>query len=219
MRKAKRPMLFTVLVLTAVMFTSTAYAVTDEVPPKNYVQGNLGAFGPANDLDDADFDTGLNGAISYGRYLTDNVKIEGMIDYSFGDRDERYDNPAAGERYDQDDYLYTTGLLVTLKGEIPVGDLDLYCGAGLGIYGVWIYTDIDSNRHGKVDGDDFDTVFGVHVSLGANYNITDYFYIGLEGRYRWTGDADLYDDVAGYIVQYEGNLNGYTVAMNVGFRF
>lgn len=62
-------------------------------------------------------------------------------------------------------------------------------------------------------------MFGVHITFGANYNLTDYVYVGLEGKYRWTDEVDLHDSFAGYDVAYEGNLNGYSVAATLGMRF
>jgi hypothetical protein len=62
-------------------------------------------------------------------------------------------------------------------------------------------------------------VFGVHVVAGANHDIPGRFFIGLEGMYRWTDDFDLSETVAHIPVEYSGDLSGFSVTVNAGFRF
>jgi opacity protein-like surface antigen len=80
-------------------------------------------------------------------------------------------------------------------------------------------SDIDTSTHGDFSVDDDDSVFGAHVVAGANYDITDRFFIGLEGMYRWTDDFDISETVALIPVEYNGDLSGFSVTINAGFRF
>lgn len=52
--------------------------------------------------------------------------------------------------------------------------------------------------------------YGPHARLGINLNLSDTFFIGLEGRYRCVKPE--YD---GFSVR----LDGYTAAVNPGFRY
>ncbi len=217
----KRALLLIVYLTTAVMVAGSGVGLSFAADSKmfpNYVQGNLGFFQPDGDMDSADFDTGFNGGVGYGRYLTDNFKFEAGYNFYGAGRDFRGFNSTVGN-YDRDDYLGVSSLLITLKGEVPIGPVDIFAGGGVGVYGVFLSSEIDSQWHGNFDGDDYDTVFGAHVSLGANCNITDRFFIGFDGKYHWTGDTELYDYVHFTPVKYEGNLNGFTLSFVAGFRF
>lgn len=194
-----------------------AYSATGDF--HNYGTVQLGVYEPTSDLDNGDYDTGFNGAVAYGRYFTPNLVGEAMIDYVGTSAEIDGENSTLG-RYEQDNTISGTGLLLTLKGVLPAGPVDFYGGAGVGLYLVNLSIEIDSDTLGKFEEeDDSDIVFGAHLSAGANYNITDRFFVGLEGRYRWTGDAKVSDRVANVPVSYEGDLNGFSVAAAFGVRF
>lgn len=184
----------------------------------NYIQGQIGSFQPSNNLDNQNFDTDFYGGISYGRYLNENLKIEGAVEGYSTERDFSCYISNSGY-YKQEDFLGVTVLLVTLKGEVPLGLVDIYAGAGVGLYGVAIYSDIYSERYGYIDTDDYDAVVGVHASVGMNFNITEWIYLGVEGKYHWTDEVHLKETAASIPIQYKGNLNGYTVGLNIGLRF
>ena len=184
----------------------------------NYAQLKVGMFQPTGDLEDADFDNGGAVSVVYGRYLNKYLVLEVGFDVFGADQTLRGANSQAG-RYTQDNTLVGTAALVTLKGEFSAGPVDLFCGVGGGIYAVTLSSEIDSSRFGDLDTDDSDGVFGVHVVAGANYNINERFFIGLEGKYRWTDDVDIRESIASIPVEYTGDLSGYTVTFNAGFRF
>ncbi len=206
-----------ILVVGLVVCANIAFA-DEPIKRKNYGQAKLGAFIPTGDMDDTGYDTGFNTGVAYGRYLTDYIKLEGGVDFITAKLDISGANLTIGS-YSQDDLLSVGALLVTLKGEYPLGPVDLVAGAGVGLYGASLTSEVDSNRYGIFDGDDYDTVMGAHLTLGANYNITERFYLGLEGSYRWTGDVDMRDMAGSVPVEYKGDLSGYTVAVTGGFRF
>ena len=108
---------------------------------------------------------------------------------------------------------------MTLKGELPVGAASIFGGIGGGVYTVTLDSDIETSRLGDFSTDDDDTVLGAHVVAGANYDITDRFFAGVEGMYRWTDDVDIHETVATIPVEYSGDLSGFSVTFNGGFRF
>ncbi|MFQ5580259.1 MAG: hypothetical protein ACE5FZ_06575 [Nitrospiria bacterium] len=63
--------------------------------------------------------------------------------------------------------------------------------------------------------DDRDTVFGGHLVLGANIDIDEGLFPGVEGKYIFTDDAEFDEPVL--IGQFD--LNGVSVTGNLGFRF
>jgi opacity protein-like surface antigen len=191
----------------------------DGVWRANYAQVKLGAFQPTGDLDDAGFDAGPLASVAYGRYLTRYLSVETSIE-GFGTQNDdiRGTNTIAGS-YELENTLATSAFLVTLKGEYPVGPVSFFGGIGGGFYVVTLDSDIDTSMLGDFSIDDDDSVFGAHVVAGANYDITDRFFIGLEGMYRWTDDVDLSETVALIPVEYSGDLSGFSVTVNAGFRF
>ena len=191
----------------------------DGVWRANYAQLKLGAFQPTSDLDDAGFDAGPLASVAYGRYLTRYLAVETSIE-GFGTKnDDLHGTSNIIGSYEQENTLATTAFLVTLKGEYPIGPISLFGGIGGGFYVVTLDSDIDTSTRGDFSVDDDDSVFGVHVVAGANYDITDRFFIGLEGMYRWTDDFDLSETVAHIPVEYSGDLSGFSVTVNAGFRF
>lgn len=187
---------------------------------QNYMQLKVGALLPTSDLDDGWFDdTGFSGTLAYGRYLSDHLILEGSIDLSgLGNDDEDSSNSVAGA-YNKASWFSTQAILLTLKGEHPLGPIDLFAGGGIGLYQAYICADIESDTLGDFDVDDNDSVFGVHVVAGANYNINDRFFLGLEAMYRWTDDVDMSATKASIPVEYNGDLSAVIVTFNAGFRF
>lgn len=206
-----------VAVMVAVGGSSFSFAADAERFP-NYVKGAIGAFQPEDDLDVSDYDTGFSGGVGYGRYFSNYFKIETSYEYYGTNNEVKGFNNDAGH-YSRDDYIGVSSLLITLKAEVPIGPVDIFAGGGVGIYGAFYGSEIHTQWHGNHDGNDFDTVFGAHVSIGINCNITDRFFIGFDGKYHWTDEIELYDYVHHVPVSYDGNLNGYTLSFVAGFRF
>ena len=184
----------------------------------NYGKIKFGMLQPVSGFDDAGYDTGGSVSAVFGRYLTKNIVIEGSVEYSAAENDFYSSNAVAGS-YKQDNTLSSAGYLLTLKGEFPAGPMHFFAGGGIGIYTVTLETDIDSSQLGDLDRDESDSVFGAHVVAGATYDINDRIFIGFEGMYRWTGDVDIDERVAGIPVQYSADLNGYLLTCTAGFRF
>lgn len=203
---------------TLFVFGATNVTAEEANASRNYMQLKLGVLQPSGDRDDADFDTGFSGALAYGRYLTDNLILEATYDVSVTDKELQGSNSTTGN-YDQDNYLATEAILLTLKGEYPVGPFRVFGGGGIGWYGACLNGDIDTEKIGSFDVNDTDSAFGLHVVAGANYDFNDRFFMGLEGTYRWTDDIEINKTAASVPVDYSGDLSGFTLTLNAGFRF
>lgn len=210
--------LFATILIIVICVMCFGVSTAAESKRKNYVFGQVGMFQPDGDIDDLDFDTGLDGSFGYGRYLTQHLVVEGALD-AFGTDRATSGQHDVGGFYTSDEWLIGMGGLVTLKGVVSAGPVDMFVGAGVGIYSVIWLIDVESSNLGSFGRDDSDFIFGAHAVLGANYNINQFWFVGLEGSYRWTEDAELTDTVAGIPLFYKGDLSGYSVEVTVGFRF
>lgn len=185
---------------------------------KNYGQVGLGINQFSSDLDDAGYDAGIASYATYGRYLGKYLAVEGTFGIFHTDQDFSGRTSAAGS-YSRDDNILVSSFLATLKGEIPMGPVSLYGGAGIGVYYAALNSEIETALLGDFDVDEEDTVLGVHLVVGGRYDITRRLFVGAEGMYRWTGDLDI-DKIKGTVpVQLKGDLEGFTVTLSAGFRF
>jgi opacity protein-like surface antigen len=185
---------------------------------RNYGQVRGGWNGFDGDLDDADYDGGVNFAVAYGRYLTPYLVVEGGLDV-FGTSNTIRGNTTSAGSYEREDSVAVVALLTTIKGELPAGPLTFFGGGGVGGYLLTLASDIDTARLGDFDKSASDTVFGVHAVAGVHYAITERFFAGVQGSYRWTEDVDISESVGTVPVRLEGDLNGYQVMLSAGFRF
>lgn len=193
-------------------------AVAEETKKPNYVQAKMGFLYPTSGLDDADYDTGFYSGLSYGRYLTKHLILEGTVDASLSKNDLTASNGFTGN-YSQKNDLWITSFLLTLKDEYTIGRVNLYGGGGIGVYVVNLTSKTHSNRFGTFKEDGDDTVFGVHLVAGANYDITQSWFVGVEGGYRWTEDAKIEKNAVGVPVGYNDDINGLSLAATLGYRF
>ncbi|MCP4688414.1 MAG: porin family protein [Desulfobacterales bacterium] len=185
----------------------------------NYATLKLGGFFPTDDLDDADFDSGFTGEIAYGRYLFPYLALEAGVGYyetEMSVKDPGY--PGIGYSKEENE-IKVIPFTLTVKGVYTVSKLELYGGVGGGFY----FADVDGkvriSGYGNISLSDSDTVGGGHVVLGLNYNITERFFLGVEGKGVWTGDAEFKDEFLGSPISVETDLNGYTIMAAAGFRF
>ncbi len=185
----------------------------------NYVNLKLGGFSPTDDLDDADFDSGFTGEIAYGRYLFPYLALEAGIGYyetEMSVKDACY--PAVGCAREENE-ITVVPLTVTVKGVYTMNKVEFYGGLGGGAYFAEIDGKVKIAGYGDIGISDDDIVAGGHILLGLNYNITESFFLGVEGRSTWTADAEFKDDYMGLPVSTKTNLNGYSITGVVGFRF
>ncbi len=190
----------------------------DDKENLNYVQISSGVYQPTGDLDDAGYDSGINISGAFGRYFGKHMVLEGGVSFFYSERDFVGSTSAAGFYVEED----TVGILsatATAKGVYPIGKVELFGGAGIGVYFVGFDVDITASNLGNVSTDDEDAVFGFHITGGGNYNITERFFLGGEVKYLWTDDVEIIKLISDIPVRLQGDLNGYTVNITFGFRF
>jgi opacity protein-like surface antigen len=185
---------------------------------KNYGMAGIGLDRPTGGLDDAGYDTGLTTWITYGRVLGKNLVVEGTAEFFFKEEDFSGTTPVAGT-YSREDTIGVSALMVTLKGTLPAGPVTLFAGAGVGGYYVSLDSEVETSALGDFDVDDDDSVWGVHVVLGATWDLNPRIFFGGQGLYRWTDDVNIDKRVGTVPVELKGDLDGYTVTFAGGFRF
>ena len=187
-------------------------------PYSNYARIGIGGSVFTDDLEEAEFDGGVNGSLSYGRYLFKYLVVEATIGgFATGEEFEG-DTSLAGD-YTRTDTIFVNTLLATVKGEWPIGPVRVFAGGGVGAYFLTLRSDMETDRLGDFESSQSDSVIGVHGVAGAYYDITRRFFIGLEGMYYQTDDIEIDEEAATIPVHYDGNLNGVTLAMTCGFKF
>lgn len=183
----------------------------------NYFALKAGIISPkSNDI--GDFDTGFNGELSFGHFFRRNFALELGVGY--------FQRQASDTRFDPirgylkgDTTIRTVPLTLTAKGIYPTEHIDLFAAAGIGLYSAFAESDLSIGPLIFSSDDDF-IYFGFQLGLGANYNITENVFFGIEGKYLWAGakyEADLF--IFGIPMQLEADLGGYTVTANIGLRF
>ena len=98
------------------------------------------------------------------------------------------------------------------KGLIPVDKFEFYAIGGVGAY--FLATDIDDSdnfRRHRDSNTDSETLFGGFLGLGATFNFTPRFFVGVEGKYLWTTTTT--------VINADVNLTGIQATANIGFRF
>ena len=79
-------MVFCALLVSAGSVDMAAWA--DSGNFRNYGRVGLGFNHFEGDLDDADYETGININATYGRYLANNLVIEGTVDYFYSHQED-----------------------------------------------------------------------------------------------------------------------------------
>jgi opacity protein-like surface antigen len=205
--KTIRIVMFIVLAvsLTVIGIAPTAYAT--EGMRNGYWVLKGGVYSPSEEYDISNFNsgntsridtkTGFNGEIAVGGYLLPVLALELGVGY-FESEGHAAAEPGTTK-------LKAVPVLVTAKGIIPIGAVELYGEFGLGAYITKL--DVDGN-FGSFSGES-KTTYGVHAGAGFNIDVSDTTFIGLEGRY-----LRAKPDYGGQPVK----LNGFTATFNLGFR-
>ncbi len=89
----------------------------------------------------------------------------------------------------------------------------------MGAYFVKLDGTLDNPALGVIVFDDDDAVFGLSLGFGVNYNITEEFYLGIEGKYLLTSNAEFGGVATSGLASLETDLDGYIVTGVFGFRF
>ncbi len=199
------------LVLSAVLIGAAPFAWAEPVSQKNssYTVIKGGVYSPSEtyDLDNfnggftshLDTKTGFNGELAVGHYFVPIFGIELGIGYF-----ESEGSPAAESAGSTK--LKVVPVLASAKVFLPLGPIEPYGEAGIGAY----FTKLEvSGNLGSFSGSSKVT-YGLHAGVGLNFNLSDTFFLGAEGRY-----IRAKPEFGGQPVK----LNGYTATINLGFRY
>ncbi len=162
----------------------------------NKIEFKYGNFIPAGDLGGDDWDNGTGGEVSYTFMTMPKVGIQG----SFGRYTTEFEEGYASAT------MTVTPLTVSVLGFMNADRFHLYGGGGVGYY--FAKFDYDQDFTDYSDSGE-DKVFGYHLMVGMEFDVTDTFLVGLEGKLVQTGKARFKVKVdAGYTETYEANLDG-----------
>ena len=126
-------------------------------------------------------------------------------------------DPMVGNWTEKDE-IQAIPLTITAKGIYPGEGFELFLLGGVGLYFVNGELDISTSALGSLSFSDDETVFGFNVGLGANFNITENIFFGIEGKYLWA-KAEFEDVSDGMSLELDADLDGFTVTGNIGLRF
>ncbi|MEJ2192101.1 MAG: outer membrane beta-barrel protein [Nitrospirota bacterium] len=191
-------MRYCLLAFAAMAFLVSPLQARGAEESANYFVLKAGGLFPTDDLEDLGFDAGFNGEMAVGHYLNRYFSLELGSGYFRTETDED----------GADSTVWTVPLTVTARGSYTLGRLEAYAGLGGGVY--FVHFDFSGAPAVK----DRDALAGGHVMAGAHYFLTDYVFMGVEGKYTLTEEADL-DDA----IPLELNINGFTASATLGFRF
>ncbi len=184
----------------------------------DYLSVKGGIYEPTGDIEDWELGTGQNFEITFGHYSNPNFALEGTIGQFKTDETFSGFDPFLGNWTEKDE-LSVISMTISVKSLYPFETGEFYLGAGLGFYEADFDAKLDSSIIGNVSVSLKDTVFGFNFLVGSNVNISDKWFIGVEGKYIITADAKDTAVVLGVPITLEGNLNGFTLTGVIGFRF
>jgi hypothetical protein len=184
-----------------------------------YIAFKPGIYSPqSSDFDNSD--TGFNGEIALGCRFTPNLAGEFGIGYSNTERDITFVKPT---NWEKDKYeIDVIPIAFTLKAILPYKNWEFF---GLGGGGAYIvFAELKGNAviggtlyaYGR---DDVDAVMGAYWGAGTHYNITPTFFVGVEGKYLWTDDVDVRDEILGVSAGRKFDMDGIIATAIIGLRF
>lgn len=191
----------------------------------NYITLKPGIYSPqSNSL--KQFGTGFNGEIAFGHRFNPNFAMEMGIGYFNTEATFRDSDRISGIRYPfrENDHFNVVPITLSAKLIRPAGKWEFFAMEGIGAYIVSEDTKVSgtiNNWSGRASFKDTDAVFGFHLGLGFNYNITPKLFIGAEGKYLWMRQARLRDDTPGVPVAMNAKprMDGILATAVMGFRF
>jgi opacity protein-like surface antigen len=190
----------TILVLTITLVFLLPISATGQ-ESRDYIIAKGGVYSPTGGLDDLNFGSGFNGEVAWGHYFLPNLALE------------------VGAGYFESDDIRVVPFLATGKAIYPTGNWELFAAVGVGAYFAKFDGTLNNPLVGVIAFDDDDAVFGLNLGFGVNYNITEEFFLGIEGKYLLTSDAEFGGFAASGPASLETDLDGYIVTGVFGFRF
>jgi opacity protein-like surface antigen len=137
---------------------------------------------------------GFMGEIIYGYYLNSNIVLEGGIGYFHDGTIELKD-------------IRGMSFMFSVKGVYPVENFKTFAGGGFGVYSTKYKRKITEH----LDYEDNNIIFGGHLLIGANVDISSAMFIGVEGKYLLTEK--------GKFNSLNANINGIATMLSFGLRF
>lgn len=196
------------LVIAFLLSANLSLAADGGDKPANYLVIKGGIYSPSNDFDVQDIPgdstvsrldnkIGFAGEVALGRYIMPAVAMELGAGY--------FESKGSGEAVaGSDARLRVVPVVITAKVLFPFGPVEPYGEFGVGGY-------FSKVRDFKIDeSSNTKAMFGLHAGVGLNFNVTDGFFFGLEGKYLWTDDSWGSSDA---------NLDGFITTANLGFRY
>ncbi|GAB7025937.1 outer membrane beta-barrel protein [Geotalea toluenoxydans] len=196
------------LVIAFLLSVNLSWAADEADKPANYLAIKGGIYSPSNDFDvqeipgdstvsRLDNKIGFAGEVALGHYIMPVLAMELGAGY--------FESKGSGEAVaGQDARLRVVPVVLTAKVLLPLGPVEPYGEFGVGGY-------FSKVRDFKIDeSTNTKAMFGLHAGAGLNFNITDSFFLGLEGRYLWTDDSWGSSDA---------NLDGFITTAALGFRY
>ncbi|MGZ8450361.1 MAG: outer membrane beta-barrel protein, partial [Candidatus Deferrimicrobiaceae bacterium] len=154
----------------------------------NYATVKLGAYSPRSHfLLGKDFSKGIDGELALGRYFNR---------YLAGEFGLGYFKTTSGS-----DQITVVPVTVTGKGILPLGEVELYAGAGIGAY--FGKAELGSQSYN-------DTALGWHILTGVDFNVMPNLFLGAEISYLRVKPS---------FGAWDSSLDGATATANVGIRF
>jgi opacity protein-like surface antigen len=189
-----------------------------------YATLKAGIYSPQTGHND-DFQTGPYGEVAVGWRFHRHFAAEMGLGGFYTEAKDRFSFPAGiiGEEKAE---VSVTPITFTLKAILPYRKWEFFGLGGVGVY--FVYADFRSRVQvsgpatlllADLDDDDDDAVFGAHLGLGFHYNITPNVFVGAEGKYLWTGKANMDDASTGLSSLSEFKLNGILATAVLGFKF
>jgi len=207
----KRRIVFLFCAVVTVMLFSGPAA---EAQTSNYAVLKAGAYFP-NSGDLNGFNTGFNGEVAFGHYFNKNFAGELGLGYfqSSGN------GSASGSGYTAtaNGDIYSVPLTIALKAIYPMEKWEFYALGGTGAYycNASVNGSITRGIFTFVGSESKNTVtWGGFLGAGANVNIDQNWFIGLEGKYLWAKPQFTF---VGQNI--DVSFDGWIVTGNLGFRF
>ena len=138
-----------------------------------------GIYTPTDSLDDIGFDTGFNGEIGLGYYLSKHFALEFDVGYFKSDLSKTGANASLGSFTENGD-IWVVPVTINGKFFLPYGPFEFFLRAGLGVYYGNYDSDFNTSLQGLGQIDDSSAPIGFNAGLGANYNITESLFLGLQ---------------------------------------
>ena len=162
-----------------------------------------------------DTDSGFVVGLTFGRRISDTLRVEGELSFASGDADS-YSYTEGGDWYDASGDIDATYLLVNVWYDVPTsGPLGYYVGGGLGLAKLDADTRFGGGQYGFGPGE---TAVAGQIGAGVIYDISDTMAIDVGYRFKATGSVD-FDDNDGTGVYDDANVQSHSLQVGLTYNF